>query len=206
MARKKVPAQQDNTPSSQHEPSQAELDLLAANQAAKAASLPAPKVRGKVNKKGILEISLDRIGSAIIENALATTSESFLGAMINSLGSALAPKDSQNPQTAINLGLSLVTAIKPRDELETMLAVQMAAVHVATITFARRLNHVDNIPQQDSAERALNKLARTFACQMEALRKHRNGGTQKVIVQHINVEDGAQAVIGHVEQTTRGEG
>jgi hypothetical protein len=35
-----------------------------------------------------------------------------------------------------------------------MLAAQMAAVHNATMTFARRLNHVENIPQQDSAERA----------------------------------------------------
>jgi hypothetical protein len=38
------------------------------------------------------------------------------------------------------------------------------------MTFARRLNHVETIPQQDSAERALNKLARTFAAQqMSAL-------------------------------------
>jgi hypothetical protein len=37
----------------------------------------------------------------------------------------------------------------------------MDAVHNATMTFARRLAHVDNIPQQDSAEGAFNKLART---------------------------------------------
>jgi hypothetical protein len=42
-----------------------------------------------------------------------------------------------------------------------MLATQMAAVHMATMTFARRLAHVESIPQQDSAERAFNKLART---------------------------------------------
>ena len=43
-----------------------------------------------------------------------------------------------------------------------MLAAQMAAVHVATMTFARRLNHFETIPQQDSTERDLNKLAWTF--------------------------------------------
>jgi hypothetical protein len=31
-----------------------------------------------------------------------------------------------------------------------------------TMTFARRLNHVENIPQQDSAERAFNKLAQAI--------------------------------------------
>ena len=38
------------------------------------------------------------------------------------------------------------------------------------MTFARRLAHVDNIPQQDSAQTAFNKLARTFAAQVEALK------------------------------------
>ena len=38
------------------------------------------------------------------------------------------------------------------------------------MTFARRLNHVDNLAQQDSAERAFNKLARTFTAQVEALK------------------------------------
>jgi len=63
-----------------------------------------------------------------------------------------------------------------------MLASQMAAVHMATMTFARRLNHVDNIPQQDSAERAFNKLARTFTTQVEALKRYRTGGEQRVTV------------------------
>jgi len=43
---------------------------------------------------------------------------------------------------------------KPRDQIEAMLAAQMAAVHNATMTFARRLAHVDIIPQQDSAQNA----------------------------------------------------
>jgi len=44
------------------------------------------------------------------------------------------------------------------------------------MNFARRLMHVDIIPQQDSAELAFNKLARTFAVQMEALKRYRTGG------------------------------
>jgi hypothetical protein len=70
----------------------------------------------------------------------------------------------------------------------------MAAVHMATMTFARRLNHVENIPQQDSAERAFNKLARTFTTQMEALKRYRTGGQQKVTVEHVTVNAGGQAV------------
>ena len=63
-----------------------------------------------------------------------------------------------------------------------MLAAQMAAVHNATMTFARHLAHVDNIPQRDSAQNAFNKLARTFAAQVEALKRYRSGGEQKMTV------------------------
>jgi hypothetical protein len=61
-------------------------------------------------------------------------------------------------ETAPNFALSVIRGVNPTDEVEAMLAAQMAAVHQATMTFARRLNRVEAIPQQDSAERALNKL------------------------------------------------
>jgi hypothetical protein len=37
---------------------------------------------------------------------------------------------------------------------------------------------VVRIPQQDSAERAFDKLARTFAAQVETLKRYRGGGEQ----------------------------
>ena len=97
---------------------------------------------------------------------------------------------------------SAVTGIKPRDRLEYMLVAQMAAVHLATMTSARRLRRADDIPKQDSAERAFNKLARTFATQMEAFTRYRTGGEQKV-VQHVSVSDGGRAIVGNVTQPPR---
>lgn len=64
---------------------------------------------------------------------------------------------------------------------------------------ARRLNHVETIPQLDAAERALNKLARTFAMQMDTLKRYRTGGQQKVTVEHVTVNSGGQAIVGTVE-------
>jgi len=99
---------------------------------------------------------------------------------------------------ASNFLLSVVRGVQPRDELEAMLAVQMGAIHQATMMMARRLNHVDNITQQDAAERALNKLARTYTTQMEALKRYRTGGQQKVTVEHVTVNQGGQAIVGAV--------
>ncbi|WP_162798036.1 hypothetical protein SuNHUV7_32210 (plasmid) [Pseudoseohaeicola sp. NH-UV-7] len=63
---------------------------------------------------------------------------------------------------------------------------------------------VDTFQQLEVHERIVNKLARTFAAQMEALQKHRNGGKQTVTVQHVNVEGGGKAILGN--DTHRGEG
>jgi len=87
-----------------------------------------------------------------------------------------------------------------------MLAAQMAAVHLASMTFARRLAHVENIPQQDSAQNAFNKLARTFAAQMSTLREYRSKGEQKMTVQHVHVAEGGQAIVGNVNAPTKGGG
>ena len=79
-----------------------------------------------------------------------------------------------------------------------MLATQMAVTHQATMMMAKRLNHVETIPQQDSAEREFNKLARTFASQTEALKKYRAKAQQTVRVERVTVNEGGQAIVGSV--------
>ncbi|RWD26791.1 MAG: hypothetical protein EOS34_32705 [Mesorhizobium sp.] len=64
----------------------------------------------------------------------------------------------------------------------------------------------ETIPQQDSAERAFNKLTRTFAAQVEALKKYRTGGQQHVTVQHVTVNEGGQAIVGNVSHGGQGDG
>ena len=100
--------------------------------------------------------------------------------------------------------LSIIKDMAPEDSVERMLAVQMAATHVATIRAGRWLANADKLPQIQAHYTGFNKLARTFAAQVEALRKHRNGGKQTVTVQHVNVEGGGQAIVGNVETGGRG--
>ncbi len=74
------------------------------------------------------------------------------------------------------------------------------------MTFARRLAHVDNLPQQDGAQTAFNKLARTFAAQVSALKDYRSKGEQKMTVQHVHVAEGGQAIVGNVNAPAPGVG
>lgn len=95
--------------------------------------------------------------------------------------------------------VAAIAEIEPRDGVERMLAVQMAATHVALIRAGRWMANADNLEQVKTHMTGYNKLARTYALQMEALRKHRNGGKQTVTVQHVNVEGGGQAIVGNVQ-------
>jgi hypothetical protein len=126
----------------------------------------------------------------------------FVNGLITQLANASATGTELNP-SGLTFMLSVVKGVKPRDQLEAMLAAQMAAVHMASMTFTQRLNNVENIPQQDSAAGALNKLMRTYATQMEALKRYRTGGEQKMTVQHVTVSEGGQAIVGNLTQSPR---
>ncbi|MCV2866918.1 hypothetical protein [Defluviimonas sp. WL0075] len=105
---------------------------------------------------------------------------------------------------ASNFALGFVDSMQPRDAAETLLLAQMAATHQAVMMFARRLNHVEHLAQQDSAERAYNKLVRSYAAQMETLKRYRSKGQQVVRVERVTVESGGQAVVGNVQHGGRG--
>lgn len=94
--------------------------------------------------------------------------------------------------------MATVAEIKPRDTFERLLAVQMAATHVAMIRTGRWLANSDRMDQVQAHYSGYTKLARTYALQMETLRKHRNGGKQTVRVERVNVESGGQAIVGDV--------
>lgn len=150
-----------------------------------------PQIRARVSIKGdAVSLRPDHadaaFGQLLLMDALGTTQLDFSDGLLTQLANA-ATKGRAVDERQLNFMLAMVTGLEPRDQLEAMLAVQIAAVHNATMTFARRLNNVDNIPQQDSAERAFNKLARTFACQLQALKAYRSTGQQHVTVTHLNV-------------------
>ena len=131
--------------------------------------------------------------------SLGTASPEFLEMVLSQIAETLS-QSGKIDQNQVNATLAVITGVQPKDELETMLATQMVAIHNATMTLARRLAHVETLDQQSSAERALNKLARTYAMQLEALKRYRTGGEQKVVVQHVNVNEGGQAIVGAVDR------
>jgi hypothetical protein len=167
---------------------------------------PAPRM--KVSKKnGITQIEPDHpepvVGEILLMDALGTADPDFLNGLLTQLAK-VGTIGGDVDERRLNFMLAAIKGLEPKDQVEAMLAAQMAAIHMATMTFARRLNDVENIPQQDSAERAFNKLARTFAVQVEALKRYRTGGEQRVTVKHVTVNEGGQAIVGAIQTTGGG--
>jgi hypothetical protein len=106
-------------------------------------------------------------------------------------------------EQGIKFMMSVVTGLKPRDQTEAMIGAQMAAVHSAMMTAANRLAHAETLAEMDSAERAVNKLGRTFAALVETVNRYRNGGEHNVMVQHLSIAEAGPAIVGHLTRSAR---
>jgi hypothetical protein len=156
---------------------------------------------------GRTELSLDHpntnYGVALLMQVFATGEVEFHAEIISQLGKA-SVQDGKANERELNFMLAVIKGIQPRDQLETMLAAQMACVHSLTMDMAGRLKGSFTLDQQDVTERALNKLARTFATQLEALKRYRSNGEQKVTVEHVTVNEGGKAIVGNVAHGGQG--
>lgn len=189
-----------------YEPTPCERAAVDAYLAQRREKPPAPRMKVSENG-GVADVLPDHpkpaLGNVLLMAALGTTDPDFLDGLLGQLVNA-GSQGRKVDERGLNFMLSVIKGVEPKDQVEAMLAAQMAAVHMATMTFASRLAHVDNIPQQDSAERAFNKLARTFAVQSEAMKRYRTGGEQKVTVEHVTVNEGGQAIVGNVAHSGGG--
>jgi hypothetical protein len=120
------------------------------------------------------------------------------------VGSASAALSSKKPEgaTEINNLLDktegLIESFKPQNPMQAMLAAQMLVVHELQqhhTCYAKQTNHpkLRSLHVKDVA-----KLANVFLRQVHTFEKMQGKGNQKIMVEHVNVHPGAQAIVGSV--------
>ena len=168
----------------------------------KAERKPAIKFSVKKTNDGGTTVGPDHpdleTGTALLKDALGTTDGHLLDAFMNHLAN-LTQNSGEVNEPRLNQTLALIRGIDPQDPVEAMLAVQMSAVHINTLNYARRTAIADTFMESEMSEKAFNRLSRTFIAQMEALKKYRTGGEQKMTVEHVHVHEGGQAIVGNVQ-------
>ena len=73
------------------------------------------------------------VGSLLLMEALGTTNSAFFNGLLEQLAKVCSD-GFEIKESDLNFMLSVVQGIKPRDQLEALLAAQMAATHKATMT------------------------------------------------------------------------
>jgi hypothetical protein len=169
---------------------------IAANNPAPVIASPKVKLR---RRRIVIDHPDPRTGEKLLAEALGAVDREALHGLLSQLvkASVVARRPDQG---TLAFMVSMLKSIAPRDSLEAMLAAQMVSVHVASMRCACRLACTDDVPQQESLTRAVTRLARTFAAQMEALNRHRSNGACAITVQNLSVQDGGKAVVGHFTQ------
>ena len=131
----------------------------------------------------------------------------FSVALLNQV--VMAGCNNEDQQKMLDNTMVGISDIKPKDTIEAMLAAQILAIHNATMRNLTRANGLlssrsyKEIELGSKAFNVANKLARTYTMQMEALQRYRGKGQQKMVIEHVNVNSGGQAVIGNVEASRK---
>jgi len=106
----------------------------------------------------------------------------------------------------LEMALDASETIQAQNSLEKMLAHQMAACHHMSMRLMARANSINE--DTDALQRITNtavRLMNTYQKLFQTLHKLRTGGRQVVTVQHVNVEDGGQAVVAGEVKAGGGE-
>lgn len=160
----------------------------------------APNVAAHQNDAGEWELKVGD-GTLADARALATAmgmdDALLFGPLLSQLGNATANKAGIN-EGRLQFAVAFIKSLEPKNSVEALLAAQMAAAHVNAMDCSRRLLMADNHVARDAAERAMNKLMRTFTAQMDAMKRYRQKAQQVVRVERVVVSEGGQAIVGAV--------
>ena len=92
---------------------------------------------------------------------------------------------------------ALLSSLEPQNIQEAMLAIQMLSVHYRAAEYFSKAVKNDFLTEQHL--KMAMKLSRLFASQLETLKKIRSKGEQRMIVEHVHVHSGGQAIVGNIE-------
>ena len=111
--------------------------------------------------------------------------------------------DHSGPQQLGEALLGALRGIRPRDELEGALAVQMFVLNFTVLDFLRVANSNDQrVDIRCEMFSHAVKGSRACAALLDALNRHRGKGRHNMTIKHIHLNKGARAIVGPVNGET----
>ena len=102
-------------------------------------------------------------------------------------------------EISVNAVLACIEAAEPKNEVEAALAIQMACTHAVTMAVMSRAGGAYGGDRHVALmASATARLLNAFANQVETMRRLRNGGTQVIRFERIEISDCAQAIVRNI--------
>lgn len=137
------------------------------------------------------------LNHTLIEEAFGSKDHGFVNGLMGQVVQMANADGKVDPVTLDFIGGALLE-LKPRNGMEAVLAAQIISNHLLAMKFSRLTMVEKTTERVEKLEVMATKFLRTTTAQMEALHKLRNGGKQKVKVEHVHVYEGGQAIVGTV--------
>jgi hypothetical protein len=93
------------------------------------------------------------------------------------------------------LAIDAAESVKAPNSLERMLCHQMALAHEQSFTLAEQANEESNTVEKVRLVNASARMMKAFQDALATLNRIRTGGKQVVVVQHVSVGNGGQALV-----------
>ena len=159
-----------------------------------------PKIKVDVDPSGAITIMIEETELDAF-HTLSGLLDPVTGA--NLVHQAVLSQASEDPEVIkenFDMAASLMFEMRPQDPFEGQLIAQMVATHNQAMGCFLHAERSELMGHKEIYLRFADRFLRTYTSQMEALSKHRRGGQQKVIVEHVHVHEGGQAIVGNVNQ------
>lgn len=165
-----------------------------------------PKIKVDVDPSGNITVTVDETELDAIH-----TSSGLIDPLagVTLVHQAALNRPSGDPEVIkknFDMAASLMHEMRPQDPFEGQLIAQMVATHNQVMDCFLRAKRSELMGHKEIYLRFADRFLRTYTTQMETLSKHRRGGQQKVVVEHVHVHEGGQAIVGNVSQGGDGDG
>ncbi|HIA03094.1 MAG TPA: hypothetical protein EYN66_14510 [Myxococcales bacterium] len=177
--------------------------LLAAEQGDRLTALCEHEVAEASQKEAIVlrhtkDVPEMRAGGEVAPepSGAAVTSETLLNPDAVSIGASAQRLALLEITGVSEIAVDAAETISAANSLEKMLAHQLALCHdTAFKTMHQASERPDNVPDQTRLINSATRLLKCYQDGLLALHKIRSGNRQTMVVQHVNVSDGGQAVV-----------
>jgi len=134
------------------------------------------------------------------ETGIEGIASDVIKAIMNPLINLIANQGNNDADSAFNKSITLIAASDPKNQLELMLATQLAMTHITLGKSAQLLDrNCSEVKTINSLGNLYTKLSRLGIDQINTLERMKGKGQQKIIVERVNIEAGGQAAIGVYE-------